>query len=200
MSKLPKRNRKTLIQSQIEGPGKLCQFFSSAWTIFGGVALLLGLAASVITFLPRMTVEVRPIDPMEPHKTEITIANTGYVTLKNVKPTVGLCSLLIKDITHLPEFGCDDKRGVRLLPAEDAWFPKQLNTDEKYTIRLDDLLDAFPTTHIGKPSDFQGADITVIVDYEVRIIPFIRREAEFRFFTRKEKDGKLLWMQRPLVK
>lgn len=200
MSKPPKRNRKALSEAQKEGPGKLCQFFSSAWTVFGAVALLLGLSASVVTFLPRMTVEVRSIDPMVPYKTEITIANTGYVSLKNIKPTIGLCSLSIKGITHLPEFGCDDKREVHLLPAEDAWFSKQLNTDEKYTIRFDDLLDAFPITHIEKPLDFQGADITIIVGYEGRIIPFPRQEAEFRFFTRKEKDGKLLWMQRPLVK
>ncbi len=201
MPKSPKRNRETITHTHKDGLGRVSQYFSTVWTIVwkivGGIALAIGLPASVVTFLPRISVDVRPIDPAEPHKTEITIANTGHVSLKNVKPAVGLCRLLIKDITHLSEVGCDDKRRVRLLRDKDEWFSKQLDVDEKYSIRLDDLLEEFPILNVEKSSDFQGADITVIIGYEVWTFP---RETEFRFFTRKEKDGRLSWMQRPLVK
>jgi hypothetical protein len=67
------------------------------------------------------------------------------------------------------------------------WFAR----DETTKIRIDDLIAA---------RSLAAADISVGVDFNIWIIPWLQVELEYRFQTRLEKDGKLSWIPRPLDK
>jgi hypothetical protein len=63
--------------------------------------------------------------------------------------------------------------------------------DETTKIRIDDLIAA---------RSLAAADISVGVDFNIWIIPWLQVELQYRFQTRLEKDGKLSWIPRPLDK
>lgn len=184
MPKSPK-NSKTPIKKHQQGDTSK---FSRLVTIGSVIVVGLGFVASVLTLLPRIVVNSGPqID-------QFSITNTGYVPLTNVKPAIGMCKIQMKNRPLMkPMTPCDQYRGVRLSP--NSWFMKQLGLDEGYTIRL---FDAFEVLPIQPPFELEEADITIVIGYNPWIIP-LRQEAEFRFFTRKENDGSLSWMQRPLL-
>jgi hypothetical protein len=76
---------------------------------------------------------------------------------------------------------------------QEQWFAKELAKDETITIRLDDPFHIFP------PAKFGGADISIIIEYDLWIVPK-RFRTEFRYVTRVENDGRLSWVPRPVNK
>jgi hypothetical protein len=169
--------------------GKPKEKTSSFYKAFGYVVAAIGLAASIVTFLPRITVDAgAQIDPGRPYPIPFTITNTGVVSLTSVQPAIGLCSFWTELSTQ--SSACE-KIGVRFLNPQ--WFVHELRKDEKHVIRLDDLF------RVSSPARFGGADISIVISYYPWLIP-IKREIEFRFVTRKEMDGMLSWVPQPLGK
>jgi hypothetical protein len=183
--KEPRRKRQQL--AQLQGGN----YWTLFWSIVGGIALVLGLAASVVTFLPRLSIEAPPqFDPTTTSPIPFVITNTGFVPLMNVKLGIGICEIGV----DLTEFGhpekCDGSLGFRI--NQPWWYIKRLGHDEKHVVRLDEILD------IQRRVRF-AADISIVVIYQPWFLPF-QREAEFRFLKKEEKDGKISWLPRPLFK
>ena len=192
MSKRLKRKRRTITTLPQESPRKSRRYWSIFLRALGGMTFCLGLAASVATFLPRITVDSPPqIDPLSPYPIPFTITNIGLVPLVNVQPAIGICELWTKRTSESSHDSRPCEGSIRGRIMMDKWFIKELRADERHLIRLDDLF------HIKPPARFGGADISIIVSYQPWLIPF-KREFEFRFFTREEKDGTLSWTPRPL--
>jgi hypothetical protein len=63
--------------------------------------------------------------------------------------------------------------------------------DEAQIVRLDDVF------VLAKGQKFDGADISIAVEYQPWFVPW-QLEKTFRFYTRKENDGKFSWVPRPL--
>lgn len=155
------------------------------------IAFVVGLAASVVTFLPRVTVESgASIDPSNPYPIPFVITNTGIVPLTNVQPAIGLCAFWTGDPPQIPP-ACDGSLHSRLVMPK--WLVRELRHDEKHMIRLDDLFAIKP------PAKFGGADISIVITYYPWLIP-IKREVEFRFITHKENNAMLSWVPQPLGK
>jgi hypothetical protein len=109
---------------------------SPFYKICGYIVAVVGLAASIVTFLPRMTVESdAKIDPSKPYPMPFTITNTGVVPLMSVQPAMGLCQISTEPGPLLDN--CKGSLVSRLAKTE--WFVNELAKDEKHIIRLDDL-------------------------------------------------------------
>jgi hypothetical protein len=65
---------------------------------------------------------------------------------------------------------------------------ERLAMDEKYEITPEDLLRTYAVT---------DADIAIVVKYQPWFIP-IKRQRQFRFFTKHFQDGETLWFERPV--
>src|SRR5437762_1429084 len=96
----------------------------------------IGVASAIVALLPRVTVEPGgQIDPSNPSPILFTIANTGPIPLNNVQPMLGICALIFGEPKELPE-RCSGALRSRLAPT--PWFARQIATDERLTIRLDE--------------------------------------------------------------
>jgi hypothetical protein len=155
------------------------------------VTTIVGIAAGLVTFLPRMTIDaVDLVDPSRPWPMHFTIVNTGIIPLTSVQPMLGICELWLGEPRNLPD-RCSGPILSRLAPH--SWFAKRLGGDKRYTISLDEAFALAPGVKFG------GADISIEIRYEPWFLP-IERKKEFRFVTRVEGDGKLSWLSRPLDK
>lgn len=160
----------------------------SRW-LFATTLAVCTIVGGLIAFLPRLTVDPEgPLDPSRPYPISFRIVNAGLVPLRNVRPMLGVCLLFAGPPRAMPD-QCPGNLTSRL--ARPAWAVKWLSMDEKHVIDLGDMLN-FGT-------NFGGADISIVVSYEPWIVP-ITREIEFRFFTKKTDEGKLVWLPRPVAK
>jgi hypothetical protein len=163
------------------------------WTL--GIATIVGAVVGLLIFLPRVTVEpAGQIDPSSPYPIPFTIINTGIIPLMNLQPAVGLCSVTLtmeKKPPQSPPDSCAGSLGTRFVMPQ--WFIRKLSMDERHVVRFDDVFD------ITEGVKLAAADISIIIQYDPWMLP-IRREKEFHFATRFEKDGKLSWIPRPLEK
>jgi hypothetical protein len=143
--------------------------------------LALGAASAAVAFLPRVTVDVA--EGSDPWSAPFTITNTNVVPLNDVGVFLGLCVLVIADrngpMIWRGENQCDSPNGARL--NKTAWLHHTLPMDGKYTFGLDDLF-------LIDAKHFSGADISIVVTFKPWLLP-IHRETEFRFVTRKGKNG-----------
>ena len=155
------------------------------------ILFLLGVSGlSVIGLWPRLTVDPGgQIDPITLSPIQFTITNTGFLSLSNVRPMLGICQLGFGRPLD-SSFRCESPIPSKLVPR--AWFARTLARDERHTIRLDDLFNVNPSL------PFTGADISIAFSLDLWFIP--RPTKEFRFVTRLERDGKFSWIQRPLDK
>jgi hypothetical protein len=172
-------------------PQKPKRAFSIASKLFAGL-LAFCTFLGIIVLWPRVTVEPEgQIDPLSPSAISFKITNTGFVTLRAVRPFVGICTFVIGKPTNPPE-RCTGALRSRLMNPE--WPIHWLARDETTKIRLDDI---FP---VNATSKFGGADISVGVNFYIGIIPWLDVPIEYRFQTRLEPDGKFSWIPRPLNK
>jgi len=162
-------------------------------------ATIVGGAAAVVTFLPRMTVDASgPFDPSQNPPVSFTIANTNVVPLEDVTPKLGFCAVSINlgmpDTPTKPPLGlaqCNEKSTGILWAAE--WHHSRLGMDERFTATWDD---AFHNDITGGVIDY--ADIIITINYRPWFLPWYGQKT-FRFVTRKLGDGKFYWFSRPLT-
>jgi hypothetical protein len=166
--------------------------FWKVWSLIS-TPLNFGLAMlSLLVFWPRMTVDAEnQIDPANPHPIMFKVTNTGLLTLRDVKPMLGICQYGAK--VNSLETRCNGALRSRLVPL--LLHAGTLQSDEKDSFRLDDVFNLLPGVRL------EGADISIVINYNLPAFNFIcvyvvSCEAEFRFITREEADGKLSWQSR----
>jgi len=152
----------------------------NAWkAVVAALVATIGLAASLVTFLPRITVEVSSglIDPSSPSPVSFTIANTNVVPIEHVQPMLGICTLVLTQNRDFePDRECEGSLLTRFVRPQ--WAVRRLYMDERHTITIEDMI----ASKIGY------ADISIVISYTPWFLPW-RREKEFRFQTRKLSDG-----------
>ena len=144
--------------------------------------------------MPRISVDPpAPFDPSKPSPITFTVSNINIVPLHNVKIGLGICYIrsadhppLGSDIESDPK-RCNDPPIAGLIRWQVDW----LDTDEKYELNLEDLLNIKPSDHIER------ADITIFIMYEPWRLPK-QRTRQFRFLARPLSDGKIYWEPMPL--
>jgi hypothetical protein len=165
------------------------RFSKTTGAIITGLGLLLGLAG-LLVFWPRITVDPDgDIDLANQRAMAFKVTNTGFLTLNDVQPLLGLCQMSFGKGFDA-SFKCSGSISSRLKPL-----PARVGTlsmDERASFRFDDLID-------GPAPDFK-ADISVIIEYRPAFVGWICNwtacEKEFRFQTRNEIGGKLSWQAR----
>jgi hypothetical protein len=119
-----------------------------------------------------------PVDANNPFSSSITVANTGYVPLKNVQ--VDLAPQFHLSKINM-DFGDCNKPGLHKI----QWKPRDLGLDEKATYALSE---AFAT-----PSEnLKSGNMCVVIGYELPLIP-IRRQKGFPFYIKRETNGNIYW-------
>ena len=148
---------------------------------------MIGTVAAVVVFLPRMTVvpDDFSVDPAHPYPMSFTITNTNFIPLRKMNVYLGLCYFQFGE-GKVPS--CIPPYKTRFGP--DAWSSHTLAMDERFTIALEDVVSLRQSTHLN------GADISIIVNYEPWLIPY-RREREFKYVTKTQRDGRLHWFSVP---
>jgi hypothetical protein len=159
------------------------------------LATVVGGAAAVVTFFPRITIEASgPFDPSPKPPVTFTIANTNVIPLEDVKPRLGFCAVSLNfggtDEPNPPFNKCNENSTGFLSPPN--WQHSRLAMDEKLTATWDD---AFKNETSGT---VDYADVIVTVVYRPWFLPWVR-EKTFRFVTRKLGDQKIHWFARPLT-
>jgi hypothetical protein len=159
---------------------------SSLIGVLLGVATLIGVPAAVITFWPRVTVSVSdPVDQNQPFSSSVTIQN-GLLPLDSVHPTIALGKVQIM------------RGGVPITAQATTpykavfghnWPSRHMGMDDKTTFALNDLPMEFFNP---EPEGLVSAQIAVVVNYELPIVP-IEREKRFYLVARKQSNGNFYW-------
>lgn len=162
------------------------KWWKRSCNLIGVFLAALGGAAAVASFLPRVTVGgIEPFDPSS-SPTFFMITNTGNIPLENVQPMLGICVFATGPVTQADSDICEHRGHLDSRLTTQKWDRPRLNTDDKYQIALEDILQRAPGVQL------YYANISVIVRYQPWFLP-LTEEKEFRFFTRKI-DGKLYWV------
>jgi hypothetical protein len=170
-----KKKRKQVVTPNIKTTEK-GNWLKSGWTVFVGIATIVGLVVALLAFLPRVTVTPSdPVNSSNPFSAAFTIQDTGVVTLNDVSTYVGLGQILTngaKVDQIVPTFGSR-------LTMTPAWQNHTLPMDATLTITPMDVFVRIPAFPVRQTT---FADIAVVIKYKPWIMPF-HREKVFRFVT-----------------
>jgi hypothetical protein len=161
-------------------------------TILTWASVLIGIAAGALFFLPRVTVEPPgQYDPSSPSSIIFTIANINIVALRNVDVAIGVCYVSGDKYSETRGSECNGPAKSKLI--YDPWHLAWLDVDEKYQVPLEEILTR------DQKQQIEDANITIGVIYTPWRMPqFWRVTKEFRFVTKKLRDGKIYWIPTPL--
>jgi hypothetical protein len=178
-------------------PRKRWSQLSRVFAGAGTVATIIGGAAGVVTFLPRITVEASgPFDASPRPPVSFTIANINVIPLEDVRPLLGFCALSLNfgmpdaPSAPPPSFPRCTEKSSGFLTATN-WHHSRIGMDEKFTATWDDAF------HNQTPGSIDYADVMITVVYRPWFLPW-QSQKTFRFVTRKLGDNKLYWFARPL--
>jgi hypothetical protein len=161
----------------------------AAKTLIAFLSFALG-CLGLLIFWPRMTVDPGGDLDVVGRKMSFKVTNTGFTTLHEVQPILGLCQIAFGGKLD-PKYQCGGPLGSKLLPA--MLKIGTLTMDEKQSFRFDD---GFQNT----PNEPFAADISVIIRYEPAYLSWLclalTCEKEFRFETRDEQGGKISWQSK----
>jgi hypothetical protein len=114
------------------------------------VGFLAAIVAIVTTCWPRMVADAPGLfDDANAYSVSFTVTNTGWIPLRNVRLSVGICSMKMDrsslNVTLGPQYS-EDKCGVPGFRIGDPWRWErhELLPDEKFTINLSDQLSTPP--------------------------------------------------------
>jgi hypothetical protein len=164
------------------------------WGATLAISTVVCLAAAVVTFLPRVTIDVGdPTDPLNAFSAPVTVTNT-FPPLERVQLVFGLCKIVYRPLpgVRLQQAGranCVAGSGVRITST--AMAGHRFGTDEKWRVLLKDF--------VGEQPDFQNGDITMILSFTPWPLNYLRAdwlfgcERQFRFQASKENNGHWQW-------
>jgi hypothetical protein len=177
---------------------------------FAGLTAVVGLVTGAISFLPRMTVDASlPFDELNAYSTSFTVANTGFIPLRDVSLSIGLCDIK----TAKRDFGvspgtCKPPRWIPpLLLGNPAWEIPELPKDNKFTLPLEEILNVdTPRYRAEHPrvigsfrtlSRLESADLIVTVNYRPWFMPWHSMDG-FRFVAERQSNEKIIWRAVPI--
>jgi hypothetical protein len=210
VSRRRKRNKpktKTSI-SQPETSGTKQAIVSRLTAILLGAATLVGGAAAVITFWPRMTVTPSGLfDESNAYSETFTIANTGFLALEDVQIGVGICTIdTAKHDFFVSPNNCD-QTGPHMLIGGPSWETPELRRDEPFSIVLSDGLnvatDKWRAAHPNVIAGFQmmseltAANVIVAVTFKPWPLSW-QITNRYRFVAEQQSNGKMMWRAVPL--
>ena len=171
----------------------LTTHLSLAWQILGGLSILVGLAAGLVFFLPRISVEPGPQrDSTDPFSSAFLVANTGAIRLEGVSIEFALCRLRANVGFEIRGPNWEDcNRHNEVSERLPKYQNQSLPMDQKMTVLFSDIL-APKVGSIVKPVYI---DADIIVSSRPAYFPWRWRE-EFRFEGVVRPDGGLHWQPR----
>jgi hypothetical protein len=142
------------------------------------VATLIGVPGALLVLLPRVTVEGTG-DFSKPASIAFVITDTGSIPLHN--PIVGMtiCELTYNSGPKPPP--CD----LSWIPPKNARTEDWLDTDGKYTLRLEDVM-------VIGGAPIVRANVIINIGYYPWYFP-IRLYKRFGFLSAKGSDGIIYW-------
>jgi hypothetical protein len=190
------RGRKRKKQPQDRKPPQLPRQKPSRRLIVGiwigllAIATLLGGAAAVVTFLPRVSIEPPgPFDPTRPLAASFRIANNNFVPLDDGEVGIFVCNIFTQPVRYgIHRCEADPTATLATLPIRMArWKFSRISMDEKFDAPLGDVFNITP------PRAIFAVDIIVIISYHPWFLPWPRMFS-LRFYTRRQDDGQLYWL------
>jgi hypothetical protein len=145
------------------------------------VATLIGVPGALLVLLPRITVEGTG-DFSKPASIAFVTTNTGSIPLRYPILGMTMCELAYTTAPPKPS-SCDSSWIPSSVP--DAKTPEWLYTDEKFTLRLEDV-----AVVAGAP--IVQANVIIIIGYYPWYFP-VRFYKRFGFRSAKGSDGILYW-------
>jgi len=159
-------------------------------TVLGLVLTAVGLVI-LIQLFPRLSATASlPTDRNDPlGSSRFTILNDGYLQVTDVKSACFLWKLTFVEGPRTAEF--TNKLAAITVPPEGA-----LNSTEGYTVPC------IPYRLIGLPASFRQpvlgrADLAIVVYYRAWPFTFYRDRRLFRFLSRIQNDGTVIWEKQP---
>lgn len=154
---------------------------------------LIGLAAAVVTFLPRITPSISdPTDALNPFSSSVTLVNSGALPLHDVTVRIAIRRICGSNVDCPEQTDHPDPNRYKSSASEfqhTSWTSHDLAIDDRFDVPLEDLFNRSPRE--TKPV-MKFADIAVVVDYRIPLFPF-KREKIFPLYTRKQQSGSLAW-------
>jgi hypothetical protein len=157
------------------------------WAAISVFLALLGGAAAIMTFVPRIVVadSAGPIDSSNQFSMAFSITNNNPYPLKDVSVSLALCDIVTEPLPFTPKPSCDVYNTSTLTRPD--WQHHRLLPDEPWTILVGDM---FTIEHLS------GADIGIFVSYQPWFLPWHWDKA-FRFITSRQPNGYLYWRHAP---
>lgn len=150
-----------------------------------GVATLIGGIAAVVTFFPRVTVNISdPVDPNDPFSSTLTVANTGYIPLDSVGFAVAL-----RNISVPSGAGFVGGSDYTSLLAPDIGKARNLSLDDKFSVPFNGVFE-------GDKDDLNGADLAILVFYKVPIL-HLQKTKLFPLKLLRQSNGNFYWFSDP---
>jgi hypothetical protein len=186
-SRRRKQKQKKQVSKRNQEPPK--QPWTRTQKVYAGLlagATLIGGVAAMMTFLPRVTVNVSG-DLSNPASVQFQFVNINFIPLR--KPTYGImvCEIIYgRDHPALksPSGPCD-ATSLKAQPPIDGASQQWFSMDENYTLRLEDM---FRVTN----SPISRANLIVTISYYPWYLPW-RGYRAFGFRTVSGSDEKLYW-------
>jgi hypothetical protein len=177
---------------------------ATTWKVIVPLSVLLGLFASVLFFLPRLSFDLDVSDVSDdPFPVAFVITNTNIVPLENVSVAIGVCYWRAGLTINVYETGigqvkdCDVKPHNTLL-VPPGWSGHRLAPDERYKLFLIDGFSSPKQIPLLR-KDFKEADISIVVSFKPWIAPFrVTREARFR--ARVNDKNRVIWYNQTIDK
>jgi hypothetical protein len=157
----------------------------------GAVVATVGFASALMTFLPRISIEPPgPFDPAKPLASPFRITNTNFIPVMDGEVRFEICNVFLQ-APQEKRHKCQPEVGAKIstLTLLRTTFTR-LGMDQKIDVPFGDTLATAPPTKLA------AADIIVSVAYHPWFLPWAR-QADQRFYTRKQPDGQLYWLAIP---
>lgn len=173
-------------QLMVAKPGRRGLFLA----VLGLVLTAIGLV-TVIQLFPRLSATASlPTDKNDPlGSSTFTVVNDGYLQVTDVKSACFLWKLTFVEGSRTAEF--TNNLAAITVPPQST-----LNSTEGYTVPC------IPYRLIGLPASFRQpvltrADLAIVVYYRAWPFTFYRDHRLFRFLSRIQNDGTVVWEKQP---
>jgi hypothetical protein len=152
-----------------------------------------GVAAALLTFLPRPSVSVGdPVDPENPFSSAFTVTNGNFVPLRDISVGLKLGNIKVGNVNLASKSPLSNGRSGAIFETE-GWEHRDLEMDERFTISPMEVMSRI----IPPGMDFNGGEIAIQVQYTPWLVP-LKRSKSFGFRAVRQTNSKFYWYAIPL--